>query len=325
MAVTIKDVAARAGVNASTVSRVLKDSSEISDKTKAKVRKAIDELGYRRNAAAGILASGKTNTIGVVFPPVVGKSNQPFFMQILTAINAEAQKSQVSIAIATGHETEEVERQVRLLHQEKRVDGFIVLYAGASDSVRDYMMEENIPFVLVGTPSESDSKLSCIDNDNHLMGRRAVQYLTGLGHERIAFVSNTRRGEVFKQRYRGFADEMDFRELKQRLIIFDEEELFGDETALVVLDDALGIKVIEVFIRAGKTVPKDVSVITFNNSIFSTLLHPQLTTFDINIIQLGAAAVQQFLSLSNKDEEKADEQKIIIPFELIERESARKL
>jgi len=322
MAVTIKDVAAKAGVNASTVSRVLKDSSEISEKTKLKVRKAIDELGYTRNAAAGILASGKTNTIGVVFPPVVGKSNQPFFMQILTAINAEAQKSQTSIAIATGHETEEVERQVRLLHQEKRVDGFIVLYAGPTDSVRRYMMEEQIPFVLVGTPSEDTDRIAYIDNDNHLMGRRAVQYLTGLGHEKIAFVTNTRRGEVFNERYQGFADEMDFRELKQRLIKFDEDELFGGESALVVLDDALAVKVIEAFIRQGKSVPKDISIMSFNNSIFSTLLHPQLTTFDINIIELGAAAVEKFLALDNAEE---TVEKTIIPFDLIERESTRKL
>ena len=86
MAVTIKDVAKKAGVNASTVSRVIKDSSEISDKTKVKVRKAMHELGYRRNAAAQILASGKTNTIGVVFPPVVDKASQPFFMKILTSM-----------------------------------------------------------------------------------------------------------------------------------------------------------------------------------------------------------------------------------------------
>ena len=62
MAVTIKDVAKKAGVNASTVSRVLKDSSEISEKTKVKVRKAMQELGYTRNVAAQILASGKSNT-----------------------------------------------------------------------------------------------------------------------------------------------------------------------------------------------------------------------------------------------------------------------
>ncbi len=103
MAVTIKDVAKKAGVNASTVSRVIKDSSEISDKTKVKVRKAMHELGYRRNAAAQILASGKTNTIGVVFPPVADKASQPFFMKILTSINETARDYDVSIAIATGH------------------------------------------------------------------------------------------------------------------------------------------------------------------------------------------------------------------------------
>ena len=104
MAVTIKDVAKKAGVNASTVSRVLKDSSEISEKTKVKVRKAMQELGYTRNVAAQILASGKSNTIGVVFPPVEDKSNQPFYMKVLTSINETARKYDVSIAVVTGYQ-----------------------------------------------------------------------------------------------------------------------------------------------------------------------------------------------------------------------------
>ncbi|MGM9885800.1 MAG: LacI family DNA-binding transcriptional regulator, partial [Lactococcus sp.] len=152
MAVTIKDVAKKAGVNASTVSRVIRDSNEISDKTKTKVRKAMADLGYTRNAAAQILASGKTNTIGVVFPPVDDKSSQPFYMKILTSINEAARKSNVSIAIATGHTQVDLKKQVRLLYSERRVDGFIVLYAGQTDSVREYLLGNSIPFVLVGTP-----------------------------------------------------------------------------------------------------------------------------------------------------------------------------
>lgn len=322
MAVTIKDVARRAGVNPSTVSRVLKNSPEISTKTKNKVRRAMEELGYTRNAAARILASGKSNTIGVVFPPVVGKSNQPFFMQILTAINAAAQGSATSIAIATGHETEEVERQVRLLWQEKRVDGFIVLYAGKADSVRDYMLANDVPFVLIGTPAEQEQQISYIDNDNLLMGRRAVQYLVGLGHEKIAFVTDTTKSEVFRGRYQGYEEEMNFQNLKPRLVSFEEDELVEQETALVVMDDVLGLKVLEMLREKGLEVPRDVSVLTYNNSIFGSILKPNLTTFDINVIQLGQAAVEKFLALSNK--KSAYQEKAIIPFVLVERESTRK-
>ena len=83
MAVTIKDVARRAGVNPSTVSRAIHNHSAISEKTKEKVRKAMADLGYSRNSAAQMLASGKAGAIGVIFPPIENKSEQPFFMKIL--------------------------------------------------------------------------------------------------------------------------------------------------------------------------------------------------------------------------------------------------
>ena len=319
MAVTIKDVAKRAGVNASTVSRVIKDSSEISDKTKSKVRKAMQDLGYTRNAAARILASGKANTIGVVFPPVVDKASQPFFMKILTAINERAFKSGFSIAIATGDTVKELETQVRLLHNEQRVDGFIVLYAGKKDAIRDFMMRHKIPFVLVGTPSERQKEITHIDNDNKLLGREAVRHLAGLGHENIAFVTDTTEGEVFKERYQGFIDEMRERALVPSLMKVDGEFSLGQETGMVVMDDVLSLKVKRRLLDKGLTVPDDISMITFNNSVFGTITHPYLTTFDINVTRLGEASVEKFLDLL---EHKSDyHEKTIIPFELILRES----
>ena len=128
MAVTIKDVARRAGVNPSTVSRAIHNHSAISEKTKERVRKAMADLDYSRNSAAQMLASGKSGAIGVIFPPIENKSEQPFFMKILTAINEEAHQNKITVSIASGHTIEELLSQVRVMYQEKRVDGFIVLY-----------------------------------------------------------------------------------------------------------------------------------------------------------------------------------------------------
>lgn len=119
MTVTIKDVAKLAGVNASTVSRAIHDSKAISDKTKEKVKKAMLELGYSRNAAAQTLASGKAGAIGVVFPPIENKSEQPFFMKILTAINEAARQNNITVSIASGHSNAELLSQVKVMYQEK--------------------------------------------------------------------------------------------------------------------------------------------------------------------------------------------------------------
>ncbi|MFZ2348470.1 LacI family DNA-binding transcriptional regulator [Lactococcus chungangensis] len=321
MAVTIKDVARRAGVNPSTVSRAIHNHSAISEKTKERVRKAMADLDYSRNSAAQMLASGKSGAIGVIFPPIENKSEQPFFMKILTAINEEAHQNKITVSIASGHTIEELLSQVRVMYQEKRVDGFIVLYAGEADDVRDYLLAGEIPFVIVGTPIERANEMTAVDNDNKLMGAEAAQYLAGLGHKKLAFVTNTDKGEVFHERYRGFEEKIKSLGLNGQLLYTSESLALDNVTALVVLDDILAIKVIQGLTERGITVPDDISVISFNNSVFASLIHPYLTTFDINIMQLGHRSVQKLLHLIADPDDFRE--KVTVPFELKVRESTK--
>lgn len=321
MAVTIKDVARRAGVNPSTVSRAIHNHSAISEKTKERVRKAMADLDYSRNSAAQMLASGKSGAIGVIFPPIENKSEQPFFMKILTAINEEAHQNKITVSIASGHTIEELLSQVRVMYQEKRVDGFIVLYAGEADDVRDYLLAGEIPFVIIGTPIERANEMTAVDNDNKLMGAEAAQYLAGLGHKKLAFVTNTDKGEVFHERYRGFEEKIKSLGLNGQLLYTSESLALDNVTALVVLDDILAIKVIQGLTERGITVPDDISVISFNNSVFASLIHPYLTTFDINITQLGHRSVQKLLHLIADPDDFRE--KVTVPFELKVRESTK--
>lgn len=321
MTVTIKDVAKLAGVNASTVSRAIHDSKAISDKTKEKVKKAMLELGYSRNAAAQTLASGKAGAIGVVFPPIENKSEQPFFMKILTAINEAARQNNITVSIASGHSNDELLSQVKVMYQEKRVDGFIVLYAGEEDDVRSYLITDKIPFVIVGSTIERANEITAVDNNNQLMGSEAANYLASLGHQQLAFISNTDSGEVFHERYQGFVLKTQSLGLKGRLVKSKNKLDIGQATGLVVLDDILAIKVIQGLSEQGISVPADVSVISFNNSVFASLIHPYLTTFDINIRQLGHRSVQKLIHLfAYPDDFK---EKVTVPFELKVRESTK--
>ncbi|CEN28596.1 MAG: LacI family transcriptional regulator [Lactococcus sp.] len=321
MTVTIKDVAKLAGVNASTVSRAIHDSKAISDKTKEKVKKAMLELGYSRNAAAQTLASGKAGAIGVVFPPIENKSEQPFFMKILTAINEAARQNNITVSIASGHSNDELLSQVKVMYQEKRVDGFIVLYAGEEDDVRSYLITDKIPFVIVGSTIERANEITAVDNNNQLMGSEAANYLASLGHQQLAFISNTDSGEVFHERYQGFVLKTQSLGLKGRLVKSKNKLDIGQATGLVVLDDILAIKVIQGLSEQGISVPADVSVISFNNSVFASLIHPYLTTFDINIRQLGHRSVQKLVHLlAYPDDFK---EKVTVPFELKVRESTK--
>ncbi|GAA5398736.1 LacI family DNA-binding transcriptional regulator [Streptococcus uberis] len=336
--VTIKDVAQKAGVNPSTVSRVLKDNHSISEKTKEKVRKAMHDLGYVPNVAAQMLASGLTHNIGLVFPPitVADRLSEPFFMQILTTITNEAKSHHFTVSIATGMTVDALEEQVKLMHLQKRVDGFIILYSEQNDPVRKYLMANKIPFVIVGAPEGDENKITYIDNDNQLMAKTAVNYLYEKGHSNILFITDDLQSEVASERYIGYLKGCIKLGLEShQMLLFDRSDPINVEelmqtiskkktTALIVIGDVLSVRMIQLLSYYGLKVPDDISIITFNNSTYCKLVHPYLTTFDINVENLGKTSFKQLMEIINTKEQTLS-QKIFVPFTLKVRESIRNI
>lgn len=336
--VTIKDVAQKAGVNPSTVSRVLKDNHSISEKTKEKVRKAMHDLGYVPNVAAQMLASGLTHNIGLVFPPitVTDRLSEPFFMQILTTITNEAKNHHFTVSIATGMTVDALEEQVKLMHLQKRVDGFIILYSEQNDPVRKYLMANKIPFVIVGAPEGDENKITYIDNDNQLMAKTAVNYLYEKGHSNILFITDDLQSEVASERYIGYLKGCIKLGLEShQMLLFDRSDPINVEelmqtiskkktTALIVIGDVLSVRMIQLLSYYGLKVPDDISIITFNNSTYCKLVHPYLTTFDINVENLGKTSFKQLMEIINTKEQTLS-QKIFVPFTLKVRESIRNI
>ncbi|MEX2785468.1 LacI family DNA-binding transcriptional regulator [Streptococcus sp. H49] len=336
--VTIKDVAHKAGVNPSTVSRVLKDHQSISIKTKEKVRKAMRELGYVPNVAAQILASGLTYSIGLVFPPLLtpDRLSEPFFMQILSTITNEAKNNDFTVSIATGMTMADLEKQVQLMYKQKRVDGFIILYSEQDDPIKRYLLTNQIPFVIVGAPEGFENQITYIDNDNQLMARTAVEFLYDKGHEKVLFVTDDLQSEVSSERYIGYLKGiMKLGLPSQSPLLFDRKDPATVEhlidtirnfqaTALIVIGDVLAIRIVQLLSYYELKVPDDLSVITFNNSAYGKLIHPYLTTFDINISSLGSISFKRLLAIIRNPNLELSE-KIIVPFTLKERESVRNL
>ncbi|MGT2887149.1 LacI family transcriptional regulator [Streptococcus didelphis] len=334
--VTIKDVASKAGVNPSTVSRVLKDNHSISQKTKEKVRRAMQELGYVPNVAAQMLASGLTQNIGLVFPPITFKDrlSEPFFMQILSTITNEAKSQHFTVSIATAMTVDDLEEQVKLMHLQKRVDGFIILYSEQNDPVRKYLLTNKIPFVIVGAPEGDENQITYIDNDNQLMAKTAVNYLYEKSHQKILFITDDLESEVASERYIGYLKGSFKLGLETKpMLLFDRSDPVGVEeliktilnfkaSALIVIGDIISVRIMQLLSYYGLSIPDDISLITFNNSTYSKLIHPYLTTFDINVDNLGKTSFKQLLEIINSKDH-ALSQKIIVPFTLKVRESVR--
>ena len=134
MAVTIKDVAALAGVSSSTVSRTCKNNPSISEETKEKVRRAMAQLGYEPNFQASNLASKNSRTIGIILPVSAREAYEnPFYLEAIRGISQLCNKRQYINTVITGESEEEILQVIKTMARSGQVDGFIVLYSRQDD------------------------------------------------------------------------------------------------------------------------------------------------------------------------------------------------
>lgn len=335
MSVTIKDVAKEVGVAPSTVSRTLQDHPSISKETKEKVRRAMDRLGYVPNVAAQNLAKNFANTIGVILPVSDSKERQsnPIYLEMITAMNEEARKQQVTIAIASGTTQAQLLENVELMYRQKRVDGFILLYVKEKDPVLAYLIKTKIPYTVIGSPYDYSNESSCVDNDNNLLGYAACDHLMTKGHESILFVTNNIDENFVYERYSGYEKALRGRGYQVHPLVpliqstdydhFRELVVFVKPTACIAIDDMFALRLMQMVNFLGYQVPDDISVISFNHSIFSSLIHPYLTSLDINTMLLGKTAIEEFLNQLRTPN--AVKKRVIIPHTLIEQETVRRI
>lgn len=333
MNVTIKDVARRANVAPSTVSRVIADNPRISKETKDRVWKVMEELGYYPNAIARSLASKMTYTIGLIMPRSAEDAfSNPFFPEVMRGISVVAHNEKYDLLISTsGNEEEEKDAVINMV-KGRKVDGIVLLCSRTTDKLIPWLRKERFPFTVIGKPL--DSKDVCwVDNDNIGASRLATNYLIKHGHRKIAFISGSLEFVVSLDRLDGYK-----LALEENHIPFDRDLAQQDEfsedggynammrilkhkkpTAVVVTDDIMSFGVIRAAIDSGFKVPQDISLIGFNNIPLSEFANPPLTTIDISTFELGVKSAELLIhNLKNKD---AKANHIIVPVKLIERKS----
>lgn len=334
MAVTIKDVAKKANVSPSTVSRVISDNPRISEKTKRNVRKAMEELGYHLNYNARVLVQQKTKTIGIVMKKSSSDSlHDPFFPEVLRAISSYCNKVDYSIMLTTGESEEEIYRDVVNMVQGKRVDGIIVTYAKQEDAVVQYLLDSLFPFVLVGSPTKNETDIIYVDNDNVKAGEEATNHLLERKHQHIGFITNDLNYEVSIARKKGYLQALQSHQLSSNLgyiLSLDDNEADEtmlqtylstnpDITAVVVTDDYVAIRVMQVCREQGLHIPRDLSMISFNNSFIAEVSDPTLTSVDTQVYQLGSEAAKCLIDEIH--EPSTYKKSIIIPTIIEERAS----
>lgn len=335
MAVTIKDVAALAGVSPSTVSRTCKDSPSISKETKEKVRRAMAQLGYEPNFQASNLASQNSRTIGIILPPSAKEAYEnSFYLETIRGISQFCNERQYINTMITGQDEHEILQVIRTMTRSGQVDGFIVLYSRQDDPVIDYLCREGLLYVLIGKACQNVNRTIYIDNDNLLAAQEATQYLYQLGHKKIAYLGNDNSLLFSADRKSGYLLALALHQLPQKPEYCLETPslptehpdalralLLGPDrpTAIVVCDDILAVSLERICLELGLRIPDDVSIVSFNNSLFARLTSPQLTSIDVNALQLGIEAASQMISHIENPDLMAT--KIIVPHHLVERDS----
>ncbi len=337
MAVTIRDVAALAGVSPSTVSRTCKNHPSISRETKEKVRRAMLQLGYEPNVPSS--AEKASQLIGIILPPSSRDVYEnAFYLEAIRGVSQFCNNREYVSTVVTGQDDKELLGAVRTLAKDEHAGGFVVLYSREQDPIIDYLYNEGLLYVLIGKAKQYANQTIYIDNDNLLAGQEATEYLYSLGHRKIAYVGSEYSMLFSAERRAGYQLALARHDLpliadyciEADQISLDSNAPFHElirqkdrPTAVVASDDILAVALKRVCMQQGLSVPEDLSIVSFNNSLFARITSPQLTSIDINSLQLGIEAASQLINHIENPNLLAT--KIIVPHSLIIRGSCRRL
>lgn len=338
MAVTIKDVAQLAGVSPSTVSRTCKNNPSISEETKEKVRQAMAELGYEPNFQASNLASQNSRTIGIVLPPSQTETYEnAFYLEAIRGISSFCNQKQYINTVVTGNTDEELLSVIKTMSRSGQVDGFIVLYSKQDDLVINHLYNEGFLYVLIGKAYQNINQTIYIDNDNILASKEATEHLINLGHKKIAYLggdnslmfdADRRSGYQLALAANGleiepkYCTELPYKKKDQVKVITELLNEKDRPTAIVVCDDILAFTLEDICQELGLSIPDDIAIVSFNNSLIAKLATPKLTSVDVNSYQLGIESASQMINHIENPNLMAT--KIIVPHHLVIRDSSQK-
>jgi LacI family transcriptional regulator, galactose operon repressor len=331
-AVSIRDVARRAGVSIATVSRAVNLIPTVNPDLARRVWKAIEEVGYLPNTQARALVSGRSRMLGLI----VSEITNPFFPELVQEFEnlAVAQGYEVLIG-STNYEPARTESLIRRMLQ-RNVDGVAVMTFGIEEELVRKLVEREFPLVFVDAgPDLPNIRVLKVDYSEGI--RQGVQHLAALGHRSIAFISGPLRLRSAVARCDAFLRSMN----EIGLSVPREHVVEGTHTmeggisameALAALDqlptaimcsnDMTAIGVLHGLHRTTHKVPEDISVVGFDDIHLAQFMLPPLTTVQMSCMDLAAAAVEALRAGIEPENPKANRKEWYIPTRLVVRRSS---
>ncbi len=305
--VTIRDIAERAGVSKGAVSYALNGRPGVSDDTRDRILSIARELGWYPNRAARALSAARADACGLVLArPAHTLALEPFFMEFLSGVESELSSRSIALTIQLVGDVEEEIAVYRRWWGEHRVDGVLMVDLRVDDPRVDELVRLGLPAVVVGGPVEN-GLLPAVWHDEAAVIEEAVQYLAALGHQRLAqvagvgdFVHTVQRIDAFERATaeRGLAAQVLQTDYSPEQGARATRKLLSSPkppTAIVFDSDLLAVTGLGVAQQMGFSVPDELSIVGWDDSLISQVVHPPLTALTRDIEAFGITAVRHLL------------------------------
>lgn len=338
MGITIKDISQIAGVSTSTVSLIISGKGYVSDETREKVQKIIDEYNYRPLRSARQLASNKTGNIGFIISDVHLSRSEAFYSRILLGAELEARNYDAYLLLSTVRAGLEVPRDIPRFLRGRDIDGVIVAGSVPHDLIR-YILKENIAAVLIDF-KVVNLKIDTVFMDNRSGIHQAVEHLVKQNIRQIGFIGRSNYHLSIRERFEGYQTGMEENGLGDIAINKDYYYLIDDETsteigakgissvlksasdlgAVICVNETTALGCLQQLREQRKRIPEDIAVIGFDDNYYASVMHPPLSSIYVPKVEMGMAAIK--LLMERIENRKQLCQTRVTQVELVVRESS---
>ena len=304
MSVSISDVARKAGVSISTVSKALNDKSSVSSSTVERIKQTAEEMGYVPNSRARVFATKETKQIAFVADiPKDTAFYNPHIFEIIMGLRHSVSKRGYSLIVESVEKKESLD-YIEKIYKKNMVDALVIHASIITKRLESLVVKSNLPHLIIGEP-DYQSTLSWIDTDNALSGAVAIRYLLKNDYFPIAFVGGKADDMISAHRFEGAE-----RELRQNNLSFEDQYVLSTSSTIVsgmnaakkilkmekpprsvlCANSVIAFGLMQELRNQNIRVPKDMAVMTFDRYPFSDFTEPRVTSVDMNMYEIGEEA-----------------------------------
>ncbi|MEJ1158339.1 LacI family DNA-binding transcriptional regulator [Prosthecomicrobium sp. N25] len=288
----LRDLARSLGLSVATVSRALDGQDTVAPATRERVLAAARAANYSPNAAARRLSKGRSEVVSLVLPTAVGQFNEPLYIQLLSLIGLALSKRGYDLSLFAAPPGEEEAALYRRIVESRRADGLIIVRTRRDDPRVRYLQDVGFPFVCMGR-TDSDRPYAYVDADGEKALHDATRRVIALGHRRILHLAAPSAFSFAGHRRRGYLRAMAEAGLEPQVVECVADEAHGHDaarsslagpgrpTAILAATDRQAHGVLHAAREAGLVVPRDLSVLGYDNLTASAYTDPPLSSLEL--------------------------------------------